>query len=52
MDVSIRDEGEIRVVGFEGDLDTNTAPDGEKRLDEAIAEGATKIVLTMKLTRR
>ena len=47
MDVSIRDVGTIKLVGLEGDLDTNTAPDAEQHLNKAIADGAIKILLNL-----
>jgi len=47
MDVSIRDVATIKVVGLEGDLDTNTAPDAEQHLNQTIADGATKILLNL-----
>ena len=47
MDVIIRDAGDVKVVGVEGDLDTNTAPDAEQHLNQMIDDGAVKIVLNL-----
>ena len=38
MDISIRDEGGVKVVSFDGELDTSTSPDAEKYLNELRAD--------------
>lgn len=45
MQISLRDQADVKVVAFEGNLDTNTAPDAESCLNELISEGATKVVV-------
>ena len=45
MDISIRDEGGVKVVSFDGELDTSTSPDAEKYLNELRAAGVQKILL-------
>lgn len=47
MNVSMHDVQDIKIVGINGDLDTNTAPDAEQHLNQIIAEGKTKILLNM-----
>ena len=34
MNISVSVNGDVTVVGFEGNLDTNTAPEAEERLNE------------------
>lgn len=47
MEISIQDSGEIKVLYFEGSLDTNTAPDAQKRMDEVIEQGNHKILIQL-----
>lgn len=48
MEISIRDSGEMKVLDFEGSLDTNTAPDAQKRMEEVIEQGHHKILVQFK----
>jgi anti-anti-sigma factor len=45
MKIDVQDAGEIKVVRFEGKLDTNTTPEAELRLGEAMDQGASKILI-------
>ena len=45
MNISVTVNGDITVVGFEGNLDTNTAPEAEERLSELAREGSGKILI-------
>jgi anti-sigma B factor antagonist len=45
MNISSREEGGITVVGVEGNLDTNTAPDAQQHLDGLQDEGVQKILV-------
>ena len=35
----------MTVVSFEGNLDTNTAPEAEQRLNDLISDGASKVLV-------
>lgn len=45
MEISIKNEGEVKVVCFDGELDTSSSPDAEARLNELREDGAQKILL-------
>jgi anti-anti-sigma factor len=45
MKIDMHDEGDVKVVRFEGKLDTNTTPEAEVRLGEILEQGARKIVI-------
>ena len=45
MNISSREEGGVTVVGFEGNLDTNTAPDAQQHLDGLQDDGVQKILV-------
>jgi anti-sigma B factor antagonist len=45
MNISTREEGEVTVVGVEGNLDTNTAPDAQQHLDGLQDNGVRKILV-------
>ena len=45
MNISVSVNGSVTVVGFEGNLDTNTAPEAQERLDELASEGVGKILV-------
>ena len=47
MEISSRDAGEVRVVGFEGNLDTNTSPNAQKHLNELVDGGSSKILVVV-----
>jgi len=45
MNISSREEGGVTVVGVEGNLDTNTAPDAQQHLDGLQDDGVQKILV-------
>jgi anti-anti-sigma factor len=45
MKIDTRDKGDVKVVRVEGKLDTNTTPEAERRLGEALEQGASKILV-------
>ena len=45
MEMNIKDEGDVKVVCFDGELDTSSSPGAEVRLNELRADGAQKILL-------
>ncbi len=47
MDITTREDSGATVVELGGALDTGTAPDAGKKLDELIEGGATKVVVDM-----
>ena len=47
MKICTRDVNDIKVVGFEGDLDTNTAPEAEAYLKDLVSTGALKVLINL-----
>ena len=45
MNITTREVDTVTVVSFEGNLDTNTAPEAEHRLNDLISGGASKILV-------
>jgi anti-sigma B factor antagonist len=45
MNISVSVNGDVTVVSFEGNLDTNTASEAEERLGELASEGSGKILV-------
>ena len=45
MKIHTRDENDVKIVLFDGELDTNTSPEAEAHLDELRASGIQKILL-------
>ncbi len=45
MNISLTETNGITVVRFEGNLDTNTAPEAQARLDELVEGGVEKVVV-------
>ncbi|MHC5023934.1 MAG: STAS domain-containing protein [Planctomycetota bacterium] len=45
MKIDISDAGDVKVFRFEGKLDTNTTPEAERQLGEAVDQGATKLLI-------
>lgn len=45
MQLEVKQTGEIRVLIFEGNLDTNTSPDAETTINGLIDNGAQKILV-------
>ncbi len=44
MEIAVSDAGEVKVLRFEGKLDTKTFPDAQALLTELIEQGTTKVV--------
>jgi len=44
MQMTVNDENGIKVIAFEGNLETNTVPDAEKEINTLIENGAEKII--------
>lgn len=45
MDITTRDEGDIKVVMLNGKLDTNTTPAAESEINALIEAGASKLLI-------
>ncbi len=45
MNITTTEVEGITIAAFEGNLDTNTAPDAEERLGELLEKGVTKILV-------
>ncbi len=45
MKVTTREANDVKIADFEGNLDTNTAPDAESQLSTLLKQGATKILV-------
>ena len=45
MKITTTDEAGVKVVSFEGKIDTSTSPEAEGHLEHLLGEGATKILL-------
>ena len=48
MKMTIREKDEVKILDFEGYLDSNTSPDAEAKLNEIITGGAQKILFNFK----
>jgi anti-sigma B factor antagonist len=45
MEIDIKEVGSVTVLGFSGNLDTNTAPDAESQINGLMDGGATRILI-------
>ena len=48
MKIDIQDNENVKIVRFEGKLDTNTTPEAETALNQAVEQGASKILIDFK----
>jgi anti-anti-sigma factor len=48
MKIDMHDKEDVKVVRFEGKLDTNTTPEAETTLNQAVEQGASKILIDFK----
>jgi anti-anti-sigma factor len=48
MKIDMHDKEDVKVVRFEGKLDTNTTPEAETTLTQAVEQGASKILIDFK----
>ena len=47
IDITSRDEGDIKVVDIEGKLNTGASPEAEAFINDLIDDGATKVLLNL-----
>ena len=47
MQISVKTTNEVKVLAFEGRLDTQTSPDAQQQLTRLIEEGETKILVNL-----
>jgi anti-sigma B factor antagonist len=45
MQISVKTTNEVKVLAFEGKLDTGTSPDAQQRLTRLIEEGGSKFLV-------
>lgn len=45
MEVTLKDVNEVSVLLFEGNLDTNTAPQAQEQIDQVIDGGSAKMLI-------
>ncbi len=45
MEVTVKEVNEVSVLSFEGNLDTNTAPQAQEQIDQLIDGGSSKILI-------
>ena len=47
MQISVKTTNEVKILEFEGRLDTQTSPDAQQQLTRLIEEGETKILVNL-----
>ncbi len=47
MNITVTQEGEVKIVSVEGDLDTGTSPEAQETLMGMLEQGAVKMILDM-----
>jgi len=47
LDINNQDAGDVKVVGLDGNLDTNTSPAAQTHLDELINNGGSKVLIDL-----
>jgi len=45
MEISVTESGEVRILSFQGNLDTNTSPEAENAINRLIDAGAQKLLV-------
>ena len=45
MKIDISESGDIRILAFEGNLDTSTSPEAETKINELIDGGTSKLLI-------
>jgi anti-sigma B factor antagonist len=50
MNINIEENDDIAIVSLEGNLDTNTAPESEERVNEIIENGSKNIIFDLTKT--
>ncbi|MFC2094197.1 STAS domain-containing protein [Bacteroidota bacterium] len=48
MNVVVRENNNIKILDFEGKLDTNTAPEADKMINEILNAGCLKLIVNFK----
>ncbi len=51
LEIKITEVNDVVVVGLIGNLDTNTAPDAESKINEWLEKGTKKMVINLEETR-
>jgi anti-sigma B factor antagonist len=47
MDISVENVGLVAVIRFHGNLDTNSAPEGQQSLNKIIDDGGSKLLVNL-----
>lgn len=47
MDIETKDNGQVKIVHIPGQLDTNTSPEAQNRLNQLINDGTTRILINL-----
>ena len=45
MEITVRNEGEVSIVDFEGNLETSTAAEAESAINQIIDDGSTRLLI-------
>ncbi len=45
MNITLTENGDVTIARFEGNLDTNTAPEAQEKLDELAEDGVQRILI-------
>ena len=45
MKIEVRESNDVKILEFEGNLDSNTSPDAEAKLNELIDNGSQKLLV-------
>ena len=45
MEISVTESGDVRILSFQGNLDTNTSPQAESEINSLIDAGAQKLLV-------
>ena len=45
MEISVTESGDVRILSFQGNLDTNTAPQAESEINGLIDAGSQKLLI-------
>ena len=45
MEISVKDAGDVKVLLFQGNLDTNTTPDAETQVNQVLDDGGQKLLI-------
>jgi anti-sigma B factor antagonist len=45
MEITVKDAGDVKVLSFQGSLDTNTTPDAEAQVNLVLDDGTQKLLI-------